>query len=91
MDLILTQLGSVLQNPTGNYEGLIAGERTSSGWRVSDSNCIYGPWLEGVGSRNATTKFKGYATFRKVYGEVDAMVVRTVQPAFIKYVNELNG
>jgi hypothetical protein len=26
---------------------------------------IYGPWLEGTGSRNATTRFKGYASFRR--------------------------
>jgi hypothetical protein len=25
---------------------------------------VYGPWLEGVGSRNNTTRFKGYHAFR---------------------------
>lgn len=32
---------------------------------VDDSGVIYGPWLEGVGSRNRTTRFKGYAMFRR--------------------------
>lgn len=33
---------------------------------VDDSGVIYGPWLEGVGSRNAPrTRFKGYAMFRR--------------------------
>lgn len=30
-----------------------------------ENNVIYGPWLEGTGSRNRTTRFKGYFTFRK--------------------------
>ena len=29
------------------------------------TNSIYGPWLEGDSARNATTRFKGYQTFRK--------------------------
>lgn len=33
---------------------------------VDDSGVIYGPWLEGVGSRNApVTRFKGYSMFRR--------------------------
>ena len=30
-----------------------------------ESNSIYGPWLEGESARNATTRFKGYQSFRK--------------------------
>lgn len=26
---------------------------------IDDGGIVYGPWLEGVGSRNQTTKFKG--------------------------------
>jgi len=33
---------------------------------VNDSGVIYGPWLEGVGSRNfPRTRFKGYSMFRR--------------------------
>ena len=33
---------------------------------VDDSGVIYGPWLEGVGSRNfPNTRFKGYSMFRR--------------------------
>jgi len=32
---------------------------------ISDSGVVYGPWLEGVGSRNQATRFKGYAIFRR--------------------------
>jgi len=33
--------------------------------RIDDGGVVYGPWLEGVGSRNQTTRFKGYASFRR--------------------------
>lgn len=61
------ELDTVLKNPTGYYESQIRSERLSAeAFSVNDSGVIYGPWLEGVGSRNATTSFKGYATFRRV-------------------------
>jgi hypothetical protein len=65
---VLTQLDSVLVNPTGFYESQIA-DQTISPYlhRIHDSGVVYGPWLEGVGSRNyPVTRFKGYHTFRIV-------------------------
>ena len=54
-------------NPTGHYRRSIHGDLASSlHGRIHDSNVVYGPWLEGVGSRNDTTRFKGYAIFRNV-------------------------
>jgi hypothetical protein len=32
---------------------------------VTSELATYGPWLEGTGSRNVTTRFKGYHGFRK--------------------------
>lgn len=63
--LVQAQLDSNLQNPTGYYRSQIVGKRTSKGATVSDSGVIYGPWLEGTSSRNQSTRFKGYASFRK--------------------------
>lgn len=67
MDLI-----NVLQNPTGYYESKITNERRSAhSYSINDSGVIYGPWLEGVGSRNyPATSFKGYATFRRVRNRI---------------------
>jgi len=84
---ILTQLDSVLQNPTGYYESQIKAERVSAeAFSVNDSNVIYGPWLEGLSSRNQTTRFKGYSTFRivknrmaqKAEAIIDAAISRAV-------------
>lgn len=65
---VLTQLDKVLQNPTGYYASQIRRDRVSvESYRVHDGGVIYGPWLEGTGSRNApVTKFGGYHTFRIV-------------------------
>ncbi len=57
---------------TGNYSRHIQVVRSGTGEEVNDSGIIYGPWLEGVGSRNRTTRFKGYFTFRQVGQKADA-------------------
>lgn len=56
------------KNPTGFYESNVRIRNTSSGhevWDGGQAGPVYGPWLEGVGSRNATTRFKGYHAFRR--------------------------
>jgi hypothetical protein len=68
---VLTQLDRVLVNPTGYYESQIADTPVSPFLhRVHDSGVVYGPWLEGISSRNQTTRFKGYHTFRIVQGRI---------------------
>ncbi|SFY52048.1 hypothetical protein [Streptomyces sp. F-1] len=70
--LVRQRLHVVLKNPTGYYESQISVDRAGDGYRVSDSNVIYGPWLEGIGSRNSpVTRFPGYATFRRTKPLVD--------------------
>lgn len=73
------------RNPTGFYASNIVAERVSAERaRVWDSFVIYGPWLEGVGSRNATSRFKGYATFRmatqRLQAKAGIIAVRALKP-----------
>jgi hypothetical protein len=85
---VLMQLDHVLQHPTGYYESHIKADREGVyTYRVHDDMVIYGPWLEGVGSRNyPVTKFRGYHTFRivrnrmaqKAKAVIAAHVARTV-------------
>ena len=81
---VLTQLDSVLQHPTGYYESQVKAEPVGPGvYSINDSGVIYGPWLEGVGSRNApVTKFEGYHTFRIVRGRM-AQKARVIAEAAI--------
>lgn len=40
--------------------------------QIDDSGVVYGPWLEGTSHRNMTTRFKGYASFRRTAQRVRA-------------------
>lgn len=52
--------------PTGYYESHVRVSNDMGDPVVNDGGQIkYGPWLEGVGSRNApATRFRGYHAFR---------------------------
>jgi hypothetical protein len=85
--LVLGRLAQVLQNPTGYYESRITTEPSAEGAVVTDQGVVYGPWLEGIGSRNKDTRFKGYATFRRV-GQMMAarmpFIARQVAKPYVK-------
>lgn len=71
-DQVQQRLAQVLQHPTGYYQSKITVERAGTGYRVTDQGVVYGPWLEGTGSRNApVTRFAGYSTFRRTKALVD--------------------
>lgn len=81
---VLSQLDKVLVNPTGYYESRVTSEpRGPLTYSVNDSDVVYGPWLEGVGSRNfPVTRFEGYHTFRIVRNRM-AQKSRAVVEAFL--------
>jgi hypothetical protein len=86
INLVRSRLGSVLKNPSGYYSSRIS----SDGGRVHDGGVIYGPWLEGVGSRNQTTRFKGYATFRKTTQELERRSEDIAEDVVRAHIGELN-
>lgn len=82
-------LGRVLRNPTGYYESKIMHTMAGDHGFVHDSNVIYGPWLEGTGSRNQTTRFKGYRTFRQVTQRIDARSTDIAQRVLDGYLRRM--
>lgn len=64
---VLMLMGMAFRHPTGYYESNVKTERASADVsRVHDSGVVYGPWLEGVGSRNSpVTRFPGYFHWRR--------------------------
>jgi hypothetical protein len=79
------------KHPTGYYESHVEIRNTATGQEVWDGGFagpVYGPWLEGVGSRNNTTRFKGYHAFRnaaaalerRISGMGDRLLYRNVIP-----------
>ena len=49
---------------TGHYRRSISTEFKNMSAMIHDNNVEYGPWLEGVGSRNETSRFKGYHQYK---------------------------
>ena len=65
-DAVRTTGQGMFKHSTGNWSRHIQAVASGDGQEVNDSNLIYGPWLEGTGSRNAPkTRFRGYSIFRK--------------------------
>jgi hypothetical protein len=87
-----TFLDASIQHPTPYYETQLVSELVSPDTDiVSDRGIIYGPWLEGTGSRNATTRFKGYASARKATQELEGQLDRVLAPVVARLTRRLNG
>ena len=83
-------LDASIRNPTPYYETQITRQRVSTDEAsVHDRGIVYGPWLEGVGSRNLTTRFKGYASFRRAAQAVQARVPQIVRPAVMAFIRKV--
>jgi hypothetical protein len=83
--LWLTQLDSSIRVNTGYYTSHIKIDRAGEVNTVTDGGVIYGPWLEGVGSRNRTTRFKGYFSMRKAKTKLDRQASRIAERVLQKY------
>lgn len=80
-DMVRQRLGHVLKHPTGRYMSRIHSVARGLGHEVNDGHIVYGPWLEGVGSRNfPVTRFPGYATFRIVGQQVEGKAEKISDP-----------
>lgn len=80
VNLIRHRLKEVLKHPTGYYESRIQTDRAAESMVITDGRVVYGPWLEGVSSRNKRSRFKGYATFRRTAKELDHDAERIAEP-----------
>jgi hypothetical protein len=69
-----------IRHPTPYYETQLTVQRVARDVVVHDRGVTYGPWLEGVSSRNQSTRFKGYHAFREASQELQAKVPALVQP-----------
>lgn len=84
-----TILNARIQNPTPYYETQIITQRRANSFIVHDRGIVYGPWLEGVGSRNKTTRFKGYSAFRTAKQQVQADVPRLTAAVVARHLGGL--
>lgn len=84
-----TILNAKIRKPTPYYETQITTERQVDDLVVHDRGVIYGPWLEGTGSRNfPVTRFKGYHAFRDaetaVLSKLDSILERILRKYMAK-------
>jgi hypothetical protein len=84
------------RHPTGAYQSHVNIARRDKDLVVNDgwpeSQLEYGPWLEGVGSRNSpVTRFPGYFALRRAYVKVSGEIDEVTQPIVDKYVAEANA
>ena len=84
-------LDASIRNPTPYYETQLATERSGDTQLIHDRGVIYGPWLEGVGSRNATTRFKGYHALRAAAQQLEAQAPQVLAPLVDLAVGRLNA
>ena len=69
---VLLRLERSLKAQTPYYTTQVGVRYRSGNPYVTDNRVIYGPWLEGVGSRNSpVTRFAGYAAFRRTAQQVE--------------------
>jgi hypothetical protein len=83
------------QNATGRYQSHVNIAQRGPDLVVSDgypgSGLLYGPWLEGVGTRNKTTRFKGYFALRRARNSVAQKVPAIAAPVMRAFTARANG
>lgn len=90
-ELVLQRLGHVLRHPTGRYESHVKDRAFRNARQVWDEKSVYGPWLEGTGSRNSTTRFKGYRTFRQSTQQLERESLRIAEQTLRPYLIRMGG
>jgi hypothetical protein len=78
--MVRSRMDRVFRVQTPFYRLKNIANRYMGHWRIWDQDAtVYGFWLEGIGSRNRTTRFKGYFTYRIIGQEL-----RTRTPAIVE-------
>ncbi len=89
LERVQFNLNASIRHPTPYYETQITVQTTNDQEIVHDRGIIYGPWLEGTSSRNARSRFKGYASFRKAKQEVERRVPEIVNRVIAAHLGRL--
>lgn len=79
------------KNPTPYYETQIAVERRDPDVVVHDRGIVYGPWLEGVSTRNQLTRFKGYRIWARAANQTRRQANAIVQQVLQRHLVRMRG
>lgn len=86
---VMTILNQSIRHPTPYYETQVTIDQARDTLVIHDRGVVYGPWLEGVSSRNASTRFKGYAAFRRATRRLEQKAPQLAQRLLPKYLGRL--
>lgn len=88
LDELEVEFHEKFKHPTGYYEAHVRVQSDPDGHVITDGGVVYGPWLEGTGSRDfPRTRFRGYADFRRVTARINAATTRVAEefmPALLR-------
>lgn len=90
---VKTNLVTFIRKPTPYYwtKTEVRGNPSGPGLSIWDSYIIYGPWLEGVGSRNfPKTRFRGYSSFRLAARALEVKAAMIAERAIGRKIGKLN-
>lgn len=73
------------RHPTPYYETQVLVQQVREDQVVHDRGIAYGPWLEGVSTRNQVSRFKGYGSLRRA---VESVVRHKAAPIIDRVVNQ---
>jgi hypothetical protein len=90
-DIVRDALGTSIRVDGPGYAARHVATTTEGDRQIVDTNALYGPWLEGIGSRNAPrTRFPGYAAFRRSVQKVQERADAYAEPALARFVEEVD-
>ena len=75
---------------TGNYRRNISTVVRNNYAEINDGGVVYGPWLEGISSRNSSSRFKGYASFRKTRDKLEKNAQKVLRKHAKRLVKRMN-
>lgn len=82
--IVREELAAVVKQNTGHYSGEIQVERAIADYAVTDGGAVYGPWLAGTSDRNHSTRFKGYAHWRRARQRLQQQAARIATPIIMR-------
>lgn len=83
VDRIRRRFRSVFRHPTGRAASRVVADLSSPANPRLTHDIVYGPWLEGTSSRNTSSRFRGYRTFRLVTQELQSDAAAVAGPVIL--------
>jgi hypothetical protein len=97
VDMVRNQYAKVFRytshpgRPRGTASRAVRNRVHNGHRQIHPGNIRYGAWLEGVGSMNYRTRFKGYKTFKIIGQQLQDRAVRMAEVIFQPFLRDLNG